>query len=111
MRAAVNIYRVVPDCKTEYEGTVRLKKPSVDVGVPSGHLSYLVFVFASSGFLSSSSSTITYNTLLKPLDGYNYDIKVRYIDDIYNVVIWETHPSKKKSREIELKDLNKCDSF
>jgi len=111
VRAAVDIYRVGPDCKTEYEGTVQLKKPSVDVGVPSGRLSYLVFVFASSGFLSNSSSTITYNTLLKPRVGYNYDIKVSYIDDIYNVVIWETHPSKKKSREIELKDLNACDSF
>jgi hypothetical protein len=111
VRAAVDIYRVGPDCKTEYEGTVQLKTPSVDVGVPSGHLSYLVFVFASSGFLSNSSGTVTYNTLLKPRAGYNYDIKVSYIDDIYNVVIWETHTSKKKSREIELKDLNACDSF
>lgn len=111
VRAAVDIYRVDADCKTEYEGTIQLKYPSVDVGVPSNRLSYLVFVFARSGFLSSSSSTITYNTLLKPRVGYNYDIKVTYKDDIYNVVIWETHPSKKKSREIELKDLNACDSF
>jgi hypothetical protein len=111
VRAAVDIYRVDADCKTEYEGTVQLKNPSVDVGVPSSRLSYLVFVFARSSFFSSSSSTITYNTLLKPRVGYNYDIKVSYIDDIYNVVIWETHPRKKKSREIELKDLNACDSF
>ena len=111
VRAAVDIYRVDSDCKTEYEGTVQLKNPSIDVGVPSSRLTYLVFVFASSGFLSSSSSTITYNTLLKPLIGYNYDINVSYIDDIYNVVIRETHPRQKKSREIELKDLNACDSF
>ena len=111
VRAAVDIYRVNADCKTEYEGTIQLKNPSVDVGIPSGRLSYLVFVFASSRFLSSSSSMITYNTLLKPRDGYYYDIKVSYIDDIYNVVIRETHPRKKKSREIELKDLNACDSF
>jgi hypothetical protein len=111
VRAAVDIYRIDTDCKTEYEGTVQLKSPSVDVGVPPGRLSYMVFVFASSGFLSSSSSTITYNTLLKPRVGYNYDIKVSYIDDIYNVVIWETHPNKMKSREIELKGLNACDSF
>jgi hypothetical protein len=111
MRAAVDIYRVDADCKTKYEGTVQLKNPSVDVGVPSSRLSYLVFVFASSGFLSSSSSTITYNTLLKPRAGYNYDIKVSYIDNIYNVVIREVDPSKKKSREIELIDLNACNSF
>jgi hypothetical protein len=111
VRAAVDIYRVDADCKTEYEGTVQLKNPSVDVGIPSSRLSYLVFVFASSGFLSGSSSTITYNTLLKPHVGYNYDIKVSYIDDIYNVVIRETDPRMKKSREIEFKDLNDCGSF
>jgi len=111
VRAAVDIYRVDAECKTEYEGTVQLKNPSVDVGVPSSRLSYLVFVFARSGFLSSSSSTITYNTLLKPRVGYNYDIKVSYINDIYNVVIRETHPRNKKSREIELKSLNACDSY
>ena len=111
VRTAVDIYRVNADCKTEYEGTVQLKDPSVEVGIPSGRLNYLVFVFASSGFLSSSSSTITYNALLKPRAGYNYDVKVSYIDDIYNVVIRETHPRKKRSREIELKDLNACETF
>lgn len=111
VRAAVDIYRVDADCKTEYEGTVQLKNPSFDVGIPADRLTYLVFVFSSSGFLSSSSSTITYNTLLRPRVGYDYDINVSYIDDIYNVVIWETHPRKKKSREIELKELNACDSF
>ena len=111
VRAAVDIYRVDADCKTEYEGTVQLNNPSLDVGIPSSRLSYLVFVFARSGFLSSSSSTITYNTLLKPRVGYNYDITVSYVDDIYNVVIRETDPRTKKSCEIEPKDLNDCGSF
>ena len=31
VRAAVDIYRVDADCKTEYEGTVQLKNPSVVV--------------------------------------------------------------------------------
>ena len=111
VRAAVDIYRVNADCKTEYEGTVQLKISSVNVGIPSNRLSYLVFVFARSGVLSNTSSTITYSTLLLPRIGYNYDIKVSYIDNIYNVVIRETDPHKKKSREIERKDLNDCGSF
>jgi hypothetical protein len=111
VRAAVDIYRVDADCKTEYEGTIQLKTLYVNVGIPSSRLSYLVFVFSSSGLLSSSSSTITYNTLLKPRVDYNYDIKVSYINDIYNVAIRETDPRMKKSREIELKDLNDCGSF
>jgi hypothetical protein len=111
VRAAVDIYQVDESCKAEYEGTVQLNTPSVDLGIPSNRLSYLVFVFARSGVLSSTSSTITYSTLLLPHIDYNYDIKVSYIDDIYNVVIRETDPRKKKSREIERKDLNDCGSF
>ena len=111
IRAAIDIYRVDADCKTEYEGTVQLKTPSLDVGIPSNRLSYLVFVFARSEIFSGSSSTITYNTLLKPRIGYYYDITVSYIDDIYNVVIRETESRMNKSREIELKDLNDCGSF
>jgi hypothetical protein len=108
VRAAVDIYRVDADCKTEYEGTIQLNEPSVDIGIPSHRLSYLVFVFSSSSFLASSNSTVTHETLLKPRDGYNYAIKVSYIDDIYNVAIRETHPRKPGSRDIELKDLSAC---
>ena len=83
----------------------------MDIGIPPGGLSYLVFVFSSSGFLSSSSSTITYGGLLKVNANYLYDVKVSYVDDIYNVVIRETNPRNKKSREIELRDLNECHFF
>jgi hypothetical protein len=108
VRTAVDIYRVDAECKTEYEGTVQLKKPSVEIGIPSDRLSYLVFVFANSGFFSNSSSMMSYDALLKPRAGYNYDVKVTYIGNIYNVVMHETHPRNKKGREIELKGLNAC---
>ena len=111
LRTAVDIYRVDAECKTEYEGTVQLKNTSVEVGIPSDRLSYLVFVFAKSGFLSNSSSMMSYDAMLKPRAGYNYDVKVTYMDDIYNVVMYETRPDKKKGREIELKGLNDCKAF
>jgi hypothetical protein len=106
VRAAVDIYRVDADCKTEYEGTVRLDEQSVAVGIPSGRVSYLVFVFARSGFFSRSSSSITYDTLLRPRAGQTYDVGVRYRDDIYNVVIREG-----KGREIRPRDLQDCRSY
>lgn len=111
VRTAVDIYRVDAECKTVYEGTVQLKNTSVEVGIPSDRLSYLVFVFANSGFLSNSSSMMSYDAMLKPHAGYNYDVKVTYMDDIYNVVMYETRPGKKKGREIELKGLNDCKAF
>jgi hypothetical protein len=108
VRAEVDIFRVKADCKTEYQGTVKLKGPSLEVGIPSDKLSYMVFVFSNSSFLANSRSSISHDTLLNPRAGYNYDIKVSYIDDIYNVAIRETHPRKSVSRNIELKDLSAC---
>jgi hypothetical protein len=111
VRAAIDIYRVDANCKTEYEGTVQLNEPSIDVGIPSHRLSYLVFVFSTSSFLAGSSSTISHDTLLKPRAGYNYDIKVSYIDNIYNVTIRETHLRTSATRDIVLKDLSDCGAF
>lgn len=105
---AVDIYRVDAECKTEYEGTVQLDARSVDVGIPAGRLSYLVFVFARSGFLSRSSSATTYDTLLMPRTGQTYDVSVRYRDDIYNVVIREANSW---GRVIGPKNLQDCRSY
>ena len=107
VRTAVDIYRVSADCKTEYEGTVQLTKPSIDIGIPANRWSRLVFVFASSSLFSNTSGTITYDTLLKPQAGYIYEIKASYKDDIYNVSVQETHPGKPASRAIEVQD-RKC---
>ena len=111
VRAEVDIFRVNADCKTEYQGTVNLKGPSIEVGIPSDELSYIVFVFSNSSFLASSRSSISHETLLRARAGYNYNIKVSYIDDIYNVAIKETHPRRSKGREIELRDISKCGSL
>jgi len=107
VRAGVDIYKVNPDCTTEYDGTVKLDDPSVDIGIPSGRSSYLVFVFASSGLFSADSST-TYDTLLRPREGYRYDANVSYKEDIYNVAINEVSPVKKKNRELDIKGLSAC---
>ena len=45
--AAVDIHRLTADCRTEYEGTVQLNRPTIDVGIPPNKWSRLVFVFAS----------------------------------------------------------------
>ena len=108
IKTTVDIYKVNKDCSTEYEGTVQLSKPTAEIGIPTGRLSYLAFVFASSGFLSSSSSTTIYETMIRPRTGYSYDAKVTYLDDIYNVEIFEKKPGRKKGRELESKDLSNC---
>jgi len=108
VRAAVDIHRVTADCGTEYEGTVQLHRPTIDVGIPPNKWSRLVFVFASSSFLANRSGSITYETLLKPRSGYQYEIKVTYRDDMYNVIVRETHPSSSVTSEVKHTDLRAC---
>jgi hypothetical protein len=104
------VYRVDASCRAEYEGSVALNIPSVFVGIPLGRPSYLVFNFASFSFLANASGTISYATLLTPRAGYIYDVKVNYVDDMYAVIIRETHPQGPLSREIERRDLSLCNA-
>lgn len=107
VEAAVDIHKVKPDCSTEYAGTVQLDDPSIEVGIPAGRSSYLVFVFERSGIFSADSS-ITYNTLIRPRAGYRYKATVSYNEDIYNVVINEVDPGSKKNRELDTKSMSAC---
>ena len=107
INTAVDIHKVKSDCSTEYAGTVQLDDQSIDVGIPTGRSSYLVFVFENSGFFKGDSS-ITYNTLIRPRAGYRYSARVSYKDDIYNVVLNEIDPGSKKSRELDTREMSAC---
>ena len=108
VQAELHIHRVDPSCQTEYQGTVQLDRPSVEVGIPSGRQSLVAFTFSSSSFLSGSSSSVRYDTLLTPRAGYTYDVKVSYLDDIYNVTIREIDPRGSSGREIARRDPRAC---
>ena len=107
MQAAVDIHKVNPDCSTEYAGTIQLDDSSKVIGIPAGRSSYLVFVFEKSGFFSAETST-TYNTLIRPRNGYQYIAEVSYQENIYNVIINELDPGNRKSREIETRGMYAC---
>jgi hypothetical protein len=106
--AAVDIYSVNSDCARQYQGTVDLRKTSVAVGLLPNTLSYLSFTFASSAFLANSHGTMSYDTVLVPRDGYDYDVSVSYIDNIYNVTIRERNSSSGESRELMTNMLDSC---
>jgi len=108
VRAALDVHRVGTSCETEYQGTVPLDSSSVEIGLPAERLSYVVFRFSSSSFLTGSSRSLSYGTLIRPRAGYTYDVKVRYQDDMYNVSIREIDLRKSSSREVERRDLSAC---
>ncbi len=100
VRAALDIYRVDQGCQMHYEGTVDLRDSSLAIGIPVGEPSYLAFAFNSSSWLGSSQGSITYDTLLTPRPGYEYDVEVSYADDMYDVVIREIDPRGGARRDI-----------
>lgn len=107
IQAAVDIHTVNPDCSTEYAGTIQLADSSTDIGIPSGRSSYLVFVFEKSGIFSAETST-SFNTLIRPRNGYHYTAKVSYQENIYNVIINEIDPGGRESHELEATGMYAC---
>lgn len=108
VKAFVDIHGVKPDCTTEYIGTVKLDKPVVEIALPLKRQSYLSFVFNTSGMFSANSGSMTAGTLFKPKANYRYIAKVSYIDEIYDVVIYEMNPAGRQSKQLELMDLDAC---
>ena len=110
VHAAVDIHRVGDDCSIDYEGTVQLTEPTIDIGIPPDRWSHLVFVFASFSFWANRSGTITYETLLKPRPNYHYEVAASYRNDMYHVAIRERPPNRSTGRELDLLALSACRS-
>jgi len=108
VRAKVHIHSVDRNCQTKYQGTIALGRSTLMTGIPAGEPSYLVFAFNSSSFLSNSSSSISYRTMLTPRRGRDYQIAVKYVDDTYNATIQEVDPRRRTSRQIHHAPLEAC---
>jgi hypothetical protein len=108
VKAVLGVHAVDAQCKLAYEGYVELDRPLVQVGIPPGRLSYLVFEFASSSFLGGSRGSITQETLLRPRPGATYEVRVAYKNELYEVAIRETTQRGGRPRDIELASLSAC---
>ena len=106
--AAVHVHRVDASCHTEYQGTVQLGEPSVELGLPVDRVSLVAFVFTSSATLGGSSRSIRVEHLLKPRAGHTYQASLSYKDSMYQVVLREIDPRRGSSREIERRSTKGC---
>lgn len=103
----LDVYEVNHRCEARFLGTVELDNKKNQVGIPVGDYSLLSFRFQSSSFWQSSSGSTTFDTLLKPRKGYEYDIYARYVNGIYNVDITEYYKGRKK-KQITPRELHDC---
>jgi hypothetical protein len=99
-KAVMGVHRLDAQCRTEYEGVVELDRPRVDVGLPAGRASLLVFEFYGSSFLSGSHS-IKQEARLVPRPGYRYEARVSYKDSLYDVELREIDPRSGAGRELD----------
>jgi hypothetical protein len=107
VRVSLDVYRVGPDCRVDYQGTVRLGNKRSEVGIPSGERLFLSFNFARSSIIFGKSS-MGHGTLIKPRDGKIYRAEATYRDSMYNVEIYEAASLDAKGSEVEHLELNQC---
>jgi hypothetical protein len=106
-KATLEIHNIKADCSTEYIGTVKLDKPIVEIGIPTRYQSYLTFEFNTAGVFAANAGKMTANTLFKPKAGYRYLAKVRYIDEFFDVEIYEMNPGG-EGKKMGFRDLDAC---
>jgi hypothetical protein len=74
----------------------------IDVGLPSGRQSLLVFEFYSFGILQGTRS-LKREAKITPRAGYRYEAQVVYKDSLYGVDLFEVDPKTGARRELETK--------
>lgn len=105
VKARVDIYAVDEACNRTYRGSVDLKRPQVQIGLPAGGANDLDFVFASSTFLAGTRGATRFNRSFKTRPGYEYFAEASYVEGIYDVILQERKAGGNKLREL---DFEKC---
>lgn len=104
----LDIFDVNRACEVKYLGSVDLSNKSTLVGLPVNKNSLLSFRFEGSSFLGSSNSSTSFDTLLMPRKGYQYDVYARYVNGIYNVELFEMKAMRNNKRQIDTRELHEC---
>jgi hypothetical protein len=105
-RAVLHVHEVTGPCQTQYDGTVHLDQPTIEVGIPAGRASYLVVGFDTSSFLGGQRGT-TVGTAFTPREGFRYELGVRYKDSMYDVALREID-RKGAARELPRRGVGGC---
>jgi hypothetical protein len=100
-RAAMGVHRL-DNCTTQYEGVVDLDRPVVEVGLPTGRPTVLVFEFYSSGLLRGNTS-IKKEAMVLPRPGYRYEARAVYKDSLYDVDVREIDSRTGAARELDIR--------
>jgi len=108
VETTLHIYSLGKQCETDYLGTVDINSDSLELGVETERPLYLVVGFASSSFWGNSSGYIDYGVSMLARKAYLYEIAVSYIDNIYNISVYEINRATEEKREMQERELQFC---
>ena len=97
----LGVHRLDEKCFAHYEGVVTLDRPVIDIGLPAGRLTLLVFEFYSTGLISGTRS-LKREASLRARAGYRYEASATYKDSIYGIELWEIDPRGAR-RELDIR--------
>jgi hypothetical protein len=95
------VYEVDRRCETNYLGYVRLDKPVIEIGLPTGKLLMLTADFV-------ATARNRYSYLLQPQPGYDYVADILHREKLYKFTLMERSRGSGTKRVIEHKDLGSC---
>jgi hypothetical protein len=101
-KARLDIHRLEAQCHTQYEGSVALDQPLLEISIPEDRASVLVVRFETSSFLGGSRGSISREVTVVPRPGLRYRIDARYRDAIYEVTVLEITRGTARTRPLEL---------
>jgi hypothetical protein len=105
---AVDIHRVTSDCGLEHLGRRQLGDTVQELRLPVGVQLYLDFIFLKSGRWVNDASLVRHDTLLTARAGHRYTAQVRYLNGLYEVVVYEAAPGQVQARVVERRQPDRC---
>lgn len=102
-----DVHRVSASCELQFQGRVLLDEGRAEVGIPTGELLYLQFIFERDHWVSKTRSVVRQGTLITPRPGYTYVAKVRHADGLYSVDLQERGKNG-SVRNLERMPLSEC---
>jgi hypothetical protein len=95
-RIALDVMSVSNRCETAYLGYVALDRPVVEIGLPVGRPSLLVFQFEGKG-----NTPIKKEVQVTPRTGNRYEATVTYKASIYDIELREIDPRAGTYHELD----------
>ena len=86
------------DCTTEYKGFINLTAGKNKLGLKTGVSTHLILEIKQDGF--TGTSTFQQGTLIRPQKGSQYEVIVKYIDNMFDFSLYERKNSKRKKLKI-----------